>query len=192
MKKYKILVIIFCFISCFILGIVTAEKINTAKNNKYTLDSKFENIKLNKSENINEDNYLLYKEDLIKVPKSLIQYCNNIYFTNENLNEKFNLDIKTKVVAISYGNDIYIDTKYYGNDVVTHEMFHVFDYGNNWISDSEEFITLYEKYKDVLQISPGNDDNNYEFFATCGEKYISHSLIQPELNTFFNNLNIQP
>jgi hypothetical protein len=192
MKKTRIIAILACVVS-FSVGILT---VNAAqKENEYTKTSEYENINICVYEDdYDETNYDLYLENLKTIPSGLIKNCDNIYFTNENLNKKFELDdIITKIVALSYGKDIYVNTEYFSEDVLIHEMYHVYDYSNNWISDSDEFVKLYEEYKDDFEVSPGNVENSYEFFATYGENFsLKDDLEETNLYTFFNNLNIQP
>lgn len=189
MRKIKYVIFILIF---FILGILTANIIG--KDNNYSENFKYKNISINKDKNLDQDNLKLYLNNLENIPKGLLENCNNIYFSSENLNDKFDLNIKTKIVAISYGKDIYIDTNYYKDDVLIHEMYHVFDYSNNWISETEEFLILYEKYKDDFKVSPGNNENSYEFFATYGENFTLNKELDnsSDIYNFFKELNIQP
>lgn len=189
MKKIKYIVFIFIF---FILGILTANLFNKDDNKNYNLNCKYNNVNIFTSKTYNDKNFSLYLDNLKDISEDLVKNCDNIYFTNENLTEKFNLDIKTKVVAISYGKDIYVNTDYYADDVLSHELFHVYDFSNNWISESSSFLDLYNKYKNDYKVSPGNNENEYEFFATCGEYYLSHSIMEQDLYNFYDSLNIQP
>ena len=188
-KKIKYIVFIFIF---FILGILTANLFNKDDNKNYNLNCKYNNVNIFTSKTYNDKNFSLYLDNLKDISEDLVKNCDNIYFTNENLTEKFNLDIKTKVVAISYGKDIYVNTDYYADDVLSHELFHVYDFSNNWISESSSFLDLYNKYKNDYKVSPGNKENEYEFFATCGEYYLSHSITEQDLYNFYDSLNIQP
>lgn len=192
MKRTKVIILILLCAIFFILGTLTSNYLNS--DHEYKKTSKYENITLNTYTDFDQKNYNLYLEDLKNIPKDLIKNCDNIYFTNENLNKKFNLNINTKVVAISYGKDIYVSTEYYSNDVLIHEMYHVYDYSNNWISKTEEFLKLYDEYKNDFEVSPGNKENAYEFFATYGENFTlrNEELEETDLYAFFRNLNIQP
>lgn len=190
MKKLKYIVFVFIF---FVLGIITANILNKDNVKEvYMLNSRYENISIYTSYNCDQQNVNSYLEDITKIPKNLLNNCDNIYFTDEDLTEKFNLTIKTKVVAISYGNDIFVNTDYYSEDILIHEMYHIYDYSNNWISETEDFLLLYEKYKDVYKVSPGNNENAYEFFATCGEYFTLKNLPQQDLYNFYKSLNILP
>lgn len=193
MKKLNFLKVVLIILSCVTLFILGNKTATLTKNNKYDKQNNFENINIYTYKNYNIDVYEDYLKNLETIPNTLTKNCKNIYFTNENLTEKFKLDIKTKIVAISYGQDMYVNTSYYGEDVLIHEMYHIYDYSNNWISETKEFKELYEKYKKDIEISPGNVDNEYEFFATCGEKFsLNNSEIKnTEIYTFFSNLNIQ-
>lgn len=197
-KRYFLLIPI-CIIF-FILGL-SAQFIkndNADYDENYTQITSYKNIDIYIKENyINDTNYELYMNDLITIPESLLKNCDKIIFTNENLNQKFSdyvEDIDKKIVAISYGKDIYIYTGYFEKDVLIHEMYHVFDYANDWISNTQEFTQLYEMYGNDYEVSPGNVENQYEFFATYGEKFTlqNDTLERTDLYVFFSNLNIQP
>lgn len=198
MKKRKnittsLAILVLCILF-FIIGILCANVINKEKtDNNYKEYSKFENITIYTNDDYNQKNLDLYIDNLNTISKKLTKNCKNIYFSNENLNEKFDLNISTKIVAISYGSDIYVTTDYYSDDVLTHEMFHVYDYCNNWISSTNKFEKLYESYKDSISVSPGNQENIYEFFASYGEKFILNNddLEKNDLYNFFSDLNIQ-
>lgn len=194
MKKLNFLKVIFIILSCLSLFIIGSYTATLTKNNGYNKQNIYNNINIYTYKDFNTDNYDKYLKDLETIPYTLLKNCKNIYFTNENLTEKFDLNIKTKIVAISYGNDIYINTSYHGEDVLIHEMYHVFDYCNNWISETKEFKELYKKYNKEIEVSPGNINNEYEFFATCGEIFSlnKEKINNKEIYTFFSNLNIQP
>lgn len=189
--KKTIFIILLCIIS-FFAGIISANKINFSRND-YKKTFNYENISINVYNEYNKENYEKYIDNLEMIPKDLIKNCNNIFFTSEDLNKKFDLGFNSKVVAISYGKDIYINTDYYRNNVLIHEMYHVYDYSNDWISKTDEFLEIYERNKEVFEVSPGNNTDSYEFFATCGENFFLNSnlLKETELFTFFENLNIQ-
>ena len=190
-KKRIIFIIIFLDIIFFLFGIAIANKNNEKKfDNNYILIEQKDNIKIFVNSEYNEKNYKKYLYELKDIPEVLKNNCESIYFTNENLNKKFNLEISTTIVAISYGNDIYVNTTYYGKNVITHEMFHVYDYSNGWISKEEKFQKIYEKYKLSIKMSPGNNENEYEFFATCGEEFLSNSENNKntEIHNYFSNL----
>ena len=52
-----------------------------------------------------------------------------------------------------------------------HELFHAYDYHNDWISTSDEFMKIYEAEKEFIKVSDGNTQNVYEFWASAGEMY---------------------
>ena len=176
------------FLFMFFLGI----SVSGMENIDYDKITEYENIKIYAHKNFDEKRMNLYIENLETIPESLLNNCENIYFTGENLSEKFNLDIEAPVVAVSDGADIYVSTNYYSDDVLIHEFFHVYDYTHFWVSDKEDFLKLYEKYKDVYHVSPGNVENSYEFFASYGELFslANESLEKNELYTFFSELNL--
>lgn len=191
MRKTKVVVAVIICIFVFFLGTKVADLGKNTADDGYVKFSEYENIKIFSYETFNENNANLYLEDLKTLPNNLTDNCENIYFTNENLNEKFELDeIKTKIVAISFGRDIYISTEYHGIEVLVHELYHVYDYANGWISETDEFNNLYEEYKDEYEVSPGNIQNAYEFFASYGENFYlnKEKLSDDTLFAYFDNL----
>lgn len=113
-----------------------------------------------------------YVENIKKMPEYLLKNCNTIVFTSENLNDKFKLGFSKNVLAVTVEDVIYINDSKYKSNVVIHELFHVYDYKNNWISlNDEEFNKIYETESEIISVSPGNNQNKQEFFATIGEEY---------------------
>lgn len=123
----------------------------------------------------NNNNYNNYVKDIENTTELLKSNCDNIFFTDENLNKKFNLNFDNCIVyAISFGKNIYIDTNYYNKNVVVHEMCHVYDYSNGWLSDSDDFQNLYKSENSNVSVSEGNKQNAYEFFASSGEMFFNN------------------
>lgn len=87
------------------------------------------------------------------------------------MSEKFELDLDAKILAITYGKDIYVNDEKYNENVLIHELFHAYDYSNNWISNQKEFFEIYQIEKDFVKVTDGNIQNVYEFFASAGEMY---------------------
>lgn len=115
-----------------------------------------------------------YQIDYDNLSDELKNEISSITITDENLSEKFDIDLDASVLAITYGNEMYINAEQYNENVIVHEAFHAFDYNHDWLSDSPEFKAIYEKEKDYVSVSPGNSQNEAEFFASCGEIYYSN------------------
>lgn len=194
MKKAKAAAMVLVCVVVFLAGMKAADLSKNTVDDGYTKISEYGNIKVYLHENNDEDIAELYLEDLETLPDRLTENCENIYFTDENLTKKFGLEdeIQSEIVAISSGRDIYISTKYHGKEVLVHELWHVFDYANDWISDTDEFVNLYEMYKDEYEVSPGNVQNRYEFFASYGETFYlrKDTLLDNTLFAFFDNFEI--
>lgn len=169
MKKKIILCTIACVI-CFMIGLFIPNGIRLAltdNNNFYINDTAIvvEN-------NTNKGVVNQYVENIKKMPKDLLKNCNTIVFTSENLNNKFKLGFSKNVLAVTVEDVIYINDSKYKSNVVIHELFHVYDYKNNWISlNDEKFNKIYETESEIISVSPGNNQNKQEFFATIGEEY---------------------
>jgi len=192
MKYAKFVVTAIICILFFILGMKISDLRDDAISDGYKKISEYGNIKVYYREGYYEENAELYLNDLKSLPEELKENCERIFFTNENLNEKFDTGIETKIVAISLGKDIYISTDYYEIGVLVHELYHVYDYANGWISDTDEFKELYEEYKNKYEVSPGNAQNCYEFFASYGENFYLRKdyLDDDTLFAYFCNLGI--
>lgn len=121
--------------------------------------------------NIDEDVAKAYKRNLESLPDFMKQYATSVTITNENLSEKFDLNLNANILAITYGTDIYISDEKFNENVLIHELFHAYDYSHNWISTSNEFSKIYEQEKNLIQVSDGNVQNIYEFWASAGEMY---------------------
>lgn len=133
-----------------------------------------QNYEIKVSGKVNEVIKKSYQIDYDNLKNELKDEIKSITITDENLSDKFNINLDGSILAITYGNDIYINAKQYNENVIVHEAFHAFDYNNNWLSDSSEFNIIYEKEKDLISVSPGNAQNAAEFFASCGEIYYSN------------------
>lgn len=195
MRIFKKIAIGFVFIMFFLMGMNTADLIPNAitKENTIYVDTKY-GINITRMNKTDEEIIEKYLDNLDVIPNDLRKYCEEIVFTNEDLGQKFELDITNPILALSYGDTIYINTEKYEENVLIHEMYHVYDYKHKWISEQEEFINLYEDYKENISVSPGNVNNCYEFFASCGEMYFLNPdeimEVAPSIYEYFESLNI--
>ena len=106
------------------------------------------------------------------MPEFLTNNCHTLIITNENLNKKFNFNFTNTVLAVTVDDVIYVNDNKYKSDVILHELFHVYDYKNNWISiNNKDFLEVYELEKEIINVSPGNNKTAQEFFATIGTDY---------------------
>lgn len=190
MNKKIIICIIACII-CFMIGlfIPKAVKLALTDNNDFYINTT--NIIIN--DNTNENVVNEYLENIKTMPSFLLENCNTIIFTNENLNEKFNLGFSKNVLAVTVEDIIYINDSKYKSNVVIHELFHVYDYKNNWKSlNDNTFDIIYNNEKNNILVSPGNNQNKQELFATIGEEFYcnSESLLQnaPEAYEYMKNI----
>lgn len=108
----------------------------------------------------------------------------NIVLTNENLEDKFNIDYD--IIAITIPNNdnsgtIYIENRQSAiRKAFLHEIGHFIDVSLNFISNTEEFNTVYNEEGNVYLKSDKfkNNYNKQEFFAEAFS-----SLIIDEANT---------
>lgn len=79
--------------------------------------------------------------------------------------------------------------------VVLHEFSHLYDIKMKF-STSDEFLDLYEKYKDLVEFRLRTSDlereyvtsSNYEFFAECYAYYLAGDLSCSELEVYFDGI----
>jgi hypothetical protein len=187
MKKKIFIYIILCIL-CFVAGL------KFSNNNKLALtDYEYvNNTKIIIEDNVNIDIANQYIENFKTMPEFLSNNCSTIVITNEDLNKKFNFNFNNKVLAVTIDDTIYINDEKFKSNVIIHELFHVYDYKNNWISLSEEFSSIYDLEKDIIKVSPGNNQNKQEFFATIGTEYFTNQndlkQLAPQSNEFLNKL----
>lgn len=172
MRKKYIFYTILCIV-CFILGLVISKSSKLA----ITDDTLYiNNVRIIVEDNVNESIANQYIKDIEAMPEFLLENCNAIVITSEDLNEKFNFNFSNVVRAVTVDDIIYINDSKFKSDVVIHELFHVYDYKNNWISiENKDFLNVYENECDIVKVSPGNNENAQEFFATIGAEYITNS-----------------
>lgn len=185
--KRKIFILVMVVL-CFTTGALLAE-VDEGKDSEYIFTKKTNcGAAIYTTNDILEKNYALFLSDIEIAPPELLKYCEKIIFTHENLTEKFHMPLKNKIVAISVGKDIYVCTDFYSEDTIVHELCHIYDYSNGWVSDSELFAQLYVKYKEEIPVSAGNIEDEREFFASCGEKYFTGKELPEEIAVFFDAL----
>ena len=167
MKLKKIIPVI-----VFVIAAVAVFNINTNKEKPMAITESLSSSPIFIEDvNINKEIATAYKRNLDSLPESMTQYATSITITTENLSEKFNLNLNANILAITYGTDIYINDSEYNENVLIHELFHAYDYHNDWISTSDEFMKIYEAEKEFIKVSDGNTQNVYEFWASAGEMY---------------------
>lgn len=172
MWKKIILCTITCIV-CFIVGLSVPKinKLALTDENSMTINNT--NIIIEKD----VDNNIVdaYITDIKTLPDYLLKNCNSIIFTSENLNDKFNLELKNTILAVTVDDIIYVNDSKFKSGVIIHELFHVYDFTNDWISmNNSEFINIYDNEKEIISVSPGNNQNAQEFFATIGAEYFTN------------------
>lgn len=128
-----------------------------------------------------------YKDNWEILPDYLRVNVESVIITNEKLNGKFGFSQDAKILAASYGSDIFINDSKFNPHVLIHELYHVYDYNHAWVSTRYEFQNMYKKY-----CQNQTNINIYEFFARTGEKYyFNPESLQdeaPELYNYFSSL----
>lgn len=178
------------------IAVVTVLNINKVKEIPMAItESLSTSTELIVDDNINKDVADAYINNWETLPESLKSNATSLNITGENLSDKFNLNLNANILAISYGTDIYVNDTKFNKNVLIHELFHVFDYSNNWISNSDEFMEIYDKEKNLVSVTDGNAQNVYEFFASSGELFYFEPEVLKEkapltYNFFVKNINI--
>lgn len=155
----------------FVLGVTMFNINENHKKPMAITQSQTTSTKFFADDNINEDIKNKYENNWTSLPENMKEYANSVTITHENLSEKFELGLDAKILATTYGNDIYVNDEKYNDHVLIHELFHAYDYSNNWISNQKEFFEIYQVEKDFIKVTDGNVQNVYEFFASAGEMY---------------------
>lgn len=178
------------------IAVVTVLNINKVKEIPMAItESLSTSTELIVDDNINKDVADAYINNWETLPESLKSNATSLNITGENLSDKFDLNLNANILAISYGTDIYVNDTKFNKNVLIHELFHVFDYSNNWISNSDEFMEIYDKEKNLVSVTDGNVQNVYEFFASSGELFYFEPEVLKEkapltYNFFVKNINI--
>lgn len=178
------------------IAVVTVLNINKVKEIPMAItESLSTSTELIVDDNINKDVADAYINNWETLPESLKSNATSLNITGENLSDKFELNLNANILAISYGTDIYVNDTKFNKNVLIHELFHVFDYSNNWISNSDEFMEIYDKEKNLVSVTDGNAQNVYEFFASSGELFYFEPEVLKEkapltYNFFVKNINI--
>lgn len=178
------------------IAVVTVLNINKVKEIPMAItESLSTSTELIVDDNINKDVADAYINNWETLPESLKSNATSLNITGENLSDKFDLNLNANILAISYGTDIYVNDAKFNKNVLIHELFHVFDYSNNWISNSDEFMEIYDKEKNLVSVTDGNAQNVYEFFASSGELFYFEPEVLKEkapltYNFFVKNINI--
>lgn len=165
MKRYYIIPIL--LIIGLFLGIKTNEYNIGAHSYK---EDKHGDINILIYNNADKDCVDRYLEDVKSLPEFLSSFDHKIIFQKDDIDEIDGID--GTILLCTQGNETTVCTKYYDSSGIVHEMFHALDYKKNFISNKKEFMDLYEKYHDDIQVSQGNVDSVEEFFASAGEMYI--------------------
>lgn len=179
MKRMTILNKILC-LTLLVIMVVASIPINASKPNTYEIE-----------DIANQDNYEKYLSDSKEAINLLGDFGQTYVFCSTNLNDRFEFNFDVNVLGVTLGKKIYIDTNFYNKNVVLHETLHAYDFNNGRISESEEFNKIYKNNSDKVKVTKGNNENVYEFFASCGEMYFN-SPQELKLNcidayVFFNN-----
>lgn len=179
MKRMTILSKILCLV-LLVTTIIFSMPINASEPNIYEVETI-----------ANQDNYEKYLSDSEKAIELFGDFNQTYVFCSTDLNDRFDFNFDANVLGVTLGKKIYIDTNFYNKNVVLHETLHAYDFYRGRISESKEFLEIYKKNSDKVSVTEGNNENTYEFFASCGEMYFN-SPQKLKLNCidayiFFNN-----
>lgn len=131
-----------------------------------------------------------YQEDLDnllsaieKQPDYLKNKVDNVYLMNASNLMKVTGDDDGYSQAIYpdiYFNLVSISNDEYTDEVVCHEMWHIYDGYYEWLSGTNEFLSLYNT--NPSSISDYGAKNSNEFFAEAGVKYLMNPEELKQLN----------
>lgn len=132
----------------------------------------YRGIDVYKCGELNNDNFLGHIYMLEKAPDVLAESCEALYFTGESLSLP---EVGQNGAALGLTQDatIYITTNSFYPDVLYHELFHAYDNTNGKISDSEKFRKIFDKERETVSETGGeNGSRTAEFFAAAGAEYL--------------------
>lgn len=188
MKKKNIITAVILCALCFVVGLIIP------KNDRLPRTGDIMEVNgVKVIINNNNQNAQKYIENLKTMPAYLCVNVKEIIITNEDINERLGLGLKTEVLAVTVGDRIYINNRTYQDNVIIHELFHVYDVAHGMFTEDDTLIAdLYEKEGNTVGVSPGNKQNRQEYFATAGEKYFtSNEMLKtdaPETHAYFRQL----
>lgn len=188
MKKRNIFIAVILCALCFSIGLIIP------KNDRLPRTGDIMEVNgVKVFVNDNNQNTQKYIENLKKMPSWLCVNVGEIIITDEDINETLNLGMETNVLAVTIRDRIYINNSTYSDNVIIHELFHVYDVAHDMFTAKYGTIAdLYEKEGHAVGVSPGNKKNIQEYFATAGEKYfMSNEMLKetsPETYEYFREL----
>ncbi len=154
----------------------------TSYETRYLLSREFcgtyRGIDVYKCGEINEENFIGHAYILDSAPDVLVECCTEMYFTGDALSVPIVGNGGGRALGITQGTTIYICTDTFNIDVVYHELFHAFDNKNGKLSESDEFLGIYDKEKDSVFVEVSEESERHvEFFAAAGAQYLLEPYI---------------
>ena len=147
-----------------------------------------------------EDIDVVLHDYLENIPEDVLQAIFSYGYTIqlvESLDEEYNLKYVSGITIPEIKEIILEADSEKFRQTVAHEVFHAFDDYLGFISDSDEFISIYEQEKDLMQVtgfvSAGQHTaNTKEYFAEACQMYVYDAEIlkdsAPQTYRFINNI----
>lgn len=174
--------------------ILIAIAIGFALNKSETIEKRGLTVKIIGDRNNVAERYI---NDIDAVDDYLIGLPDKLVLTKHNVDKEAGIDDSNSsegVNALTIPEDktIYIQTDKYDSMTLMHEFFHLFDFATGQKSQTDEFKTLVEKYKDELDLNSYELSNQYESFVGVMLKYRYETRLLkfkvPEVYKFCDNL----
>lgn len=174
--KYVVIIVAAVTIGIFLGKFITNYETRYLLNREYC--GKYRGIEVYKSGTINADNFIGHAHLLEAAPDVLVECCDVMYFTGDDLNVPSVGGSFGKALGLTQDGTIYISTSSFNIDVIYHELFHAYDNKHDKISESFEFLRIVDKERDKVFVEL-HDEDMYaaEFFAAAGAQY----LLEPEI-----------
>lgn len=167
--------------AALILGVLLGKFI-TDYETRYLLSRKYcgsyRGIDVYKCGEINAENFVGHATMLEQAPDIIVEPCTAMYFTGGDLSVPAVGQKGGVALGLTQDTTVYISTDSFDIDVIYHELFHVFDNASGSLSETGEFLRIFEKEKDKVFVEViDEEDYPAEFFAAAGAQY----LLEPEI-----------
>lgn len=131
------------------------------------------NLFVRGEEGVSDAMVLAVEREYLMIPENVRTYLQNsgwtITISAQNLKERYRKDGDTIGIIVYNKSEILIDNREVAESAVIHEVGHFIDYEENRISESEEFVNIYESEKDAYCeyrfTAEHNTSESNEYFA---------------------------
>ena len=189
--KYAVIIALAVIVGIFLGRFITSYETQYLLSRKFC--GTYRGIDVYKCGKINDEYFIAHAYMLEAAPDVLVECCTDMYFTGGDLSVPIIGNSKGRALGLTQDSTIYITTDSFDADVIFHELFHAYDNAHGKLSESYEFLQIFEKEKDRVVVEV-LDESAYseEFFAAAGASYLLEPLVlkaaAPETYEYIDNL----